>query len=213
VSVEYVPPGPDDELDELDELLDLAAELSAPDEQPQAWARRARFAGQGMSRLMRSRRGEEAAGGGEGEIPHLAATTGDDAAGGQRQSDERMRTELDAVVSELGELTREHAGRLPAISRPRFDLTPWRKPAAVSGALLLTGLVGGILVHTLGPDYSPTPFTSAPLVALGPSATPGGNPGRFPTLAALPRTPEATAPALALGVLPRGSGSGAPGGG
>ncbi|HEX6493461.1 MAG TPA: hypothetical protein VF112_08100, partial [Candidatus Dormibacteraeota bacterium] len=181
VSVEYVPP--DDDLPQdgdLDELLDLAAELSAPEELPDAWDRRARFSGGLMSRLLR--------GGGRGEEDGVPEEDDEDA--DLEMSAELVRLQIDEAVAELGELALvpEAPARrqLPAIVYPRQWIPiPWRRPLAVSGGLLLVGVVGGILFHTLGPDsYNSLPFTQ-PQALLGPAPA-EGDIGRFPTLAALP---------------------------
>jgi hypothetical protein len=176
VSVEYVPP--DDDLGQdgdLDELLDLAAELSAPEELPSAWDRRARFnRGRAMSRLLRGGRGVE-----EGAVE-------EEEDGDLEMSAELVRLHIDAAVEELGELAlveeepvRRH---LPAIVYPRQWIPiPWRKPLAVSGGLLLVGVVGGILFHTLGPDsYSSLPFTQ-PQALLGPAPQQGTSAGSRPS--------------------------------
>ncbi|HEY0409555.1 MAG TPA: hypothetical protein VGE42_04745, partial [Candidatus Dormibacteraeota bacterium] len=114
VSVDYLPP--DDRHaadDDLDELLDLAAELAPPEELPTAWDRRARFAGDAaMARMLHG-----GWTGGEEEAPEE-----DDAAETGSESAELVRMHLDAAVSELGDLalTEEPRSRfLPAIIYPR----------------------------------------------------------------------------------------------
>src|ERR1700740_761827 len=96
VGAEDVPP--DDELvreGDLDELLDLAAELSAPEELPSAWDRRARFTGgRTMSRLLRGGRGAQ-----EGALDEDEEEDGD-----PEMSAELVRLHIDAAVEELGEL-------------------------------------------------------------------------------------------------------------
>ncbi|TMD95404.1 MAG: hypothetical protein E6I76_10310 [Chloroflexi bacterium] len=130
VSVEYIPP--DDDLGhdgDLDELLDLAAELSPPEELPTAWHRRARFTGGGMmSRLLR--------GGEEGAVHEE-----EDDATDPEVSAELVRFHIDAAVAELGELALVEEApaprHLPAVVYPRQWIPiPWRKPLAVSGGLL-----------------------------------------------------------------------------
>src|SRR5207302_750253 len=120
--------------------------------------------------------------------------------------------ELLDLAAELGELALVEEApaprHLPAVVYPRQWIPiPWRKPLAVSGGLLLVGVVGGILFHTLGPDsYSSLPFTQ-PQALLGPAADPG-DPGRFPTLAALPRPPATAPPKVVVPAISVQQGSG-----
>ncbi|MEA2671565.1 MAG: hypothetical protein QOG45_1785, partial [Chloroflexota bacterium] len=123
MSVDYLPPDdPHAGDDDLDELLDLAAELSPAEELPTAWDRRARFPGDAaQARLLHG----DSTGGEEEAIEEDAAESGPESA-------ELVRTHLDAAVSELGDLAlveEPHRRHLPAIAYPRaFIPIPWRKP-------------------------------------------------------------------------------------
>ena len=154
MSVEYVPSGPDDE---LDELLDLAAELSAPDQQPQAWERRARYAGGRMSRLLRGRDGR----GSGGETDLVPLTGGEDAGaddiGGEGGSTESMRRELEAVTSELGQLSQDRAQTTLELLRDKCGVLNVMYPVAMGGTDIFdakqVATLVGFLESKTEPDF------------------------------------------------------------
>jgi hypothetical protein len=202
-----VPQPPDED---LEELLDLAAELSAPEQLADAWERRAQFGGDRFSHMMRF-------------VDH----TGDEVGGDRPQPDERdaarqQRDRIRAVITQLGDLS---VGEPAEPGAPTHALVPfanqqagwrwaegsepapanrWRRPGALAGGVLAGGLVLGIAWHTWGPEVGSVPYTTAPVTANSGMAVPTYAP--LPIYSLNPATPSAAAILRnPLSVVPVGS--------
>jgi hypothetical protein len=167
------PQRPTDRADDLEEILDLAAELSPPDQLAAAWDRRARFSGDRFSHMMRfvddgHDETEDAP-----AFPDLPAVDERDAAREQR---DRIR----AVITELGDLSLVRPEEGGTVARTLIQVSTrragwrwidasgdatgprWRKPAGLAGGILAAGLVAAIAWHTLGPSVSSLNYTNPP---------------------------------------------------
>jgi hypothetical protein len=202
-----VPQPPDED---LEELLDLAAELAAPDQLADAWERRAQFGGDRFSHMMRF-------------VDH----TDDEVGGDQPPLDERdaarqQRDRMRAVITQLGDLsvgepvlpgaptralvpyTNQQAGWRWAEGSEPAPVNRWRRPAALAGGFLAGGLVLGIAWHTWGPEIGPVPYTTTPVTANSGTAVPTYAP--LPIYSFDPATPSAAATLPnPLSVVPIGS--------
>jgi hypothetical protein len=163
-----------DQTDDLEEILDLAAELSPPDQLAAAWDRRARFSGDRFSHMMRyvDKDGAEEA------APPVELPAVD-----EREAAREQRNRMRAVITELGDLSgsgvaetetpvralinfstagRQAGWRWVDASEAAATRARWRKPAGISGGILAACLVLGVAWHTLGPNVSTVNYTTGP---------------------------------------------------
>ena len=170
------PQRPADQPDDLEEILDLAAELSPPEQLAAAWDRRARFSGDRFNHMMRFVDGRNE---GEEEATPLLELPAVD----EREAARAQRNRIRAVISELGDLSgtdvaetevpvralinvssssRQAGWRWADTSEAAATGIRWRKPAGIAGGILAACLVLGVAWHTLGPNVSSVNYTNGP---------------------------------------------------
>jgi hypothetical protein len=186
----FTPGSTEDVAADLDELLVLAAELTAPEHRAEAVRRRRRYRGDRLVKLLT-----------EGTLATASRPSPDRPACGRADLRRSLRTTVADAFAGIGDLDTALAAA-PAVQEAtpvaRWSARRVRRPIAMTAFLLSTAGVVAIAYHTWGPDSRITiPYTVA---------TPNAGPQADATLQApvTPRSPpgppQTAAPALAAPV-------------